>query len=334
MAAEKLMLDPRRPADEVLEEIKKDAETGGDGQYRLIITRQEGALGVLNTMAVFEGVTLQHLFDHIIWLPELIGDGGGMFRLKVVRGDTMTAIGGGFLSYQGPNGAQPKPFDLSIIDRPDWRGPRRLAQKTRTPEPIPSSPVSAFPPIPGGNLVPPSQVLPGQPAGGGTTPGNSAMEAFLQQQLAETRQQAMMNQLRMETQAQLQAMKQQTEQSNQAVLRALETLRAAPHPVALPPEKSTWTPEAIAGTLTAVLGGRRQGRRGASPGARRIQQGVPRGDAQGDGVRPGEPGGRRRFQPDLRRHDQPDGSDHPLPDGGHQGDVRWARRGDRHDRLP
>ena len=143
-------------------ERAKDTANGGDN-FRVKIERRRSAAAMPELIATLDDATVDNFATPESWLPNFVG--GGILTLKAFHATDQSRMIG-LLNDTFPG--MPRDPDLSVFDKPDWKGPRTLVfpQIKKAVEPQTSH--YAAPVVPAvGNNAPMPRSLSGGADGGG-----------------------------------------------------------------------------------------------------------------------------------------------------------------------
>ncbi len=188
-------LAPARPPtfDEVIQTLTAVAKEKGD-DWRVKVFRRAGPAAPMESVAVIDGATTDHLANPETWLVPMCGGGPHYVLSAYHQSDPNVLVA----SVIPPViNIPPRPVDPSVFGRPNWNGPRRLVFALNTvvpaapPQPTqPAAPLGGFwsgpPGAGGGNGGEPAPRT--QPTLPLPAPGASLPEAALLAQIAADRQ--------------------------------------------------------------------------------------------------------------------------------------------------
>jgi hypothetical protein len=104
--------------EEVLARIGQVRDASGD-DFHLKIERRQSVSAFPVLIATIEGARVEHIATPESWLPKFVG--GGMLQIKVFHATDRSKMVG---MINDTFNSAPKEPDVSVLERPDWAGPR------------------------------------------------------------------------------------------------------------------------------------------------------------------------------------------------------------------
>lgn len=166
------MADPaQKTSQSIIDELRTISQKDGDN-FRCRVNRRATPNGPPTHIATFDNLTLEQLSSPELWLPPLLGDGGGVFDLVFFHVSDYTRQVG-MPGIRWPKDGPPKDLNYAPFMDPGWNGPKlvypdpvalKLKMEQQQNGPLfPQMPAGGF--FPGSSGAQPTGVGFGSPVG-------------------------------------------------------------------------------------------------------------------------------------------------------------------------